>query len=409
MVAVPLTLLGLCCLTVAGLAEGPQGPQTSPTGPAAPAPSSQPSAGVNNGQLLAGAQGVYQPIPPSTLRPDPSISDPVVPHSAFSSSAPPQPAACTPGNAAPPPPSSLSHKQNLTIYPTFTRNAAGGYDGSDPAFGYYQPNAIPPGGDASQTQLGAAATAANIAGHLVGVPVVISGVLPDGSCFSGGVTFGTAFLARDYPPSPPAQSVWAAPPFATGASLLAEITGRWRLGTIATLPGPGSTAPTFVHIPTCTWLDSTVPLTPTHLHTIKTAQSDGYTFFLVYNITVTPGAVTWDWGDGSTSTSLAVAETPPASLPAYDPSAQTWSDPCTVSHPYDTVSTGRTITANQSFHVDITVSWSDGLATTTQPVACDPASGGACALTVGPAQGWVSGPHPVDQIEPVPFSPASGG
>ena len=72
------------------------------------------------------------------------------------------------------------------------------------------------------------------------------------------------------------------------------------------------------------------------------------------------------------------------------------------------MSAGRTIAATQTFTVNITVTWSDGVRITSQTVACDPTTGGNCALTVGPAQGWVSGPHPVDQIEPVPFYPVSG-
>jgi hypothetical protein len=358
---------------------------------------------------VVGASGVYQPIAANTI--PPGAADPAPPRSAgATASAPPQPAACTPGSAEAPPQNSFAHKQNLTIYPAFTRNASGGYDGSDPAFSYYRPDAIPAGGDPSQTQLGAPASAANIAGHVIGVPVTFNGVsTPDGSCYVGGLTFGEPFLARDLPLQPPSVDVLATPPFALGASLLAELTSHWRLGTVDTLPGPGGTTRTFVHIPTCAWLDSTVPLAPAHLHAIKTADSQGATLFLVYNLTVTPQPVSWDWGDGARTTSLESAETPPPTTPTYDATAQTWTNPCSVSHQYDTVSSGRTITASEPFSVDITVSWSDGVKTNAQSVACDRTTGGPCALTVGPAQGWESGPHPVDQIEPVPFNPAAAG
>jgi hypothetical protein len=133
--------------------------------------------------------------------------------------------------------------------------------------------------------------------------------------------------------------------------------------------------------------------------------SNGFTLFLVYNVTVTPGTVTWDWGDGTQSTTAGPVESPPARLPSYDPTAQTWSDPCDVFHKYASVSDGRTISATASISVAITVTWSDGVNVFTQPVPCDAATGGACALAITPAQGWQSGPHPVDQIEPVPFSP----
>ena len=384
--------------------------QTDPGAiPSSLPPTSQGGASIVTNELDVGVSGVYQPIAANTI---PSGGpDPTPPRNSglTTATAPPEPAACTPGSAQAPTQNTLAHKQNLTIYPSFTRNASGGYDGSDPAFGYYRPNAIPAGGDPSQTQLGAPATAANIAGHIIGVPVTFNGVsTPDGSCFVGDFTFGQPFLARDNPVPPPSPDVLATPPFAVGTSLLAELMGHWRLGTIETLPGPGGTMRTFVHIPTCAWLDSTVPLAPAHLHAIKIADSHGATLFLVYNLTVTPQPVTWDWGDDTQTTSLDASEAPPPTLPTYDASAQTWSDPCTVSHQYSTVSAGRTITATEPFSVDITVSWSDGVKTNRQSVPCDHATGGACQLTVGPAQGWESGPHPVDQIEPVPFNPSGG-
>jgi hypothetical protein len=75
-----------------------------------------------------------------------------------------------------------------------------------------------------------------------------------------------------------------------------------------------------------------------------------------------------------------------------------------VSHDYADVSPGATITATETFTVTITVSWSDGVAIHTEAVACD-SGGGACRLTLGPGDGWQSGPHPIDQIEPVPYQP----
>jgi len=132
--------------------------------------------------------------------------------------------------------------------------------------------------------------------------------------------------------------------------------------------------------------------------------SNGFTLFLVYILTVTPGTVTWAWGDGTSSTTLGATQSPP-SLPAYDPTSQTWTDPCNVSHRYTTVSSGRTITATQTFTVSITVTWSDGVSVLSQPVPCNASTGGPCALAIGRAQGWTSGPHPVEQIEPVPYAP----
>ncbi|HZU77683.1 MAG TPA: hypothetical protein VFA70_13020, partial [Dehalococcoidia bacterium] len=98
-------------------------------------------------------------------------------------------------------------------------------------------------------------------------------------------------------------------------------------------------------------------------------------------------------------------EAAPAALPQYDPTSQTWTDPCAVSHAYGSVATGVTITAQESFAVGVTVTWSDGVAVHTAPVPCDPTTGGPCSITLGAAQGWSSGPHPVSQIEPVPYLP----
>jgi hypothetical protein len=143
------------------------------------------------------------------------------------------------------------------------------------------------------------------------------------------------------------------------------------------------------------------------LHAIKATQSNGFTLFLVYNVTVTPGTVAWDWGDGTRSTTDGPVESPPAALPTYDPTSQKWSDPCQVSHQYSTVADGRTISASEAVSVSITVTWSDGVNVYTQPVPCDVSTSGACNLAILPVQGWKSGPHPVEQIEPVPFTPTS--
>ena len=304
----------------------------------------------------------------------------------------------------------------VTIYPTFTRNAQGGYDGSDPAFGYGQSNAIPSSGNPAATSLGSPATAANIAGHIVAVDAWLQhlgtwqdatpGVPPyGGSCQGALFAFTAPFLAGNAPPPIPPASVLNTPPFALGSALMAEVAGSWRIGSIATLPGPGPTTRTYVHIPTCAWLDSGVPSSTVQMHAVKTTVEGGVTLFLVYTLTITPGPVTWSWGDGAEAESAGPPESAPASLPAYDPTAQTWTDPCAVSHAYATVADARTITASETYTVGITVSWDDGVSVHTAPVPCDPGTGGPCGLLIGPANGWVSGPHPVDQIEPVPYAP----
>jgi hypothetical protein len=303
----------------------------------------------------------------------------------------------------------------IAIHPTFARNAGGGYDGSDARFAYTVRNAIPAGGDPTATSPGSLATEANVIGHVVAVTAFLrtrgswedaQPVAPfGGSCVGASFTFSAPYLAGDAPPPTPPPGMLTTPPFPTGAPLAAALTAAWTIGSVATLPGPAPTARTFVHIPTCAWMQSDVPAQPAALHALSAAVVGGYTLFLLYDVVVTPGAVTWRWGDGTSSTAAGPVEHAPTSLPRYDPSTQMWTAPCAVSHAYDAVSGGVTITASETFRIAITVSWSDGLSVHTQPVACDAVTGGACSIALGPANGWSSGPHAVDQIEPVPFAP----
>jgi hypothetical protein len=385
-----------------------------------PVPTSTGSASVVLNTLQAGAGGTYAPqsgnqITPGRHDPGNPIYIPPPPD--------PQGKVC--------PPTTIFHTRApgsvigpgipagniiavLTIYPTFTKNAQGGYDGSDPQFGYAVANAIPSGGDPAAASIGSPATAATAAGHIVAVDAWLRqfgtwqdatpGVPPyGGSCQGAGFAFTAPFLAGYSPPPIPPASVLNTPPFALGNALMAEVTGTWRIGHVATMPGPDPTARTYVHIPTCAWLDSGVPTGPVQMHAIKATTEAGVTLFLVYNLTVTPGPVTWDWGDGTQVQTGGAVESPPPTTPSYDPTSQTWTDPCTVSHPYGTVADGRTITATETFAVLITVSWDDGVTVHTAPVPCDPATSGPCQLSIGAANGWTSGPHPVDQIEPVPY------
>jgi hypothetical protein len=319
------------------------------------------------------------------------------------------------------PPSNLPLHRNfiLTIWPTFTRNAQGGYDGYDATFGYNVANAIPPGGDPSQTLLGQTATANNVAGHAIAVQVYVIGfgtwqdaqqTPPYGGYCAGPLfQFSHPYLGANAPPPIPPRAVLNTPPFTPGPTLVADIARSWTIGSLSTLPGPSPATRTYVHIPTCVWMSSTVPTIVLPFHTVTTTTIAGYTLFLVYSVQVTPGPVTWDWGDSTQSTTTAAIESAPATLPAYDPTAQTWTNPCSIFHAYSTVADARTITATETFTVAITVSWSDGVSVHTASVPCNAATGGPCTLTIGPAQGWQSGPHPVDQIEPVPYIPPSPG
>ncbi|MBV8527558.1 MAG: hypothetical protein JOZ75_04525, partial [Candidatus Dormibacteraeota bacterium] len=100
-------------------------------------------------------------------------------------------------------------------------------------------------------------TSQNIAGHIIGVtltygapgaitPTVSVPGAPhwiDGSCDAGAIvySFSPPFIAGDQPPASPPATVVDTPSFPVGAALTADVLGRWRIGTVATLPGPDAT------------------------------------------------------------------------------------------------------------------------------------------------------------------------
>ncbi len=378
-----------------------------------PGPSSQGTGALTHGKLVAGAGGTYLPIIPAGITP--GGSDPRNPLTIPPPGVNPQGMSCPAVRRVHGPGGGIVLV--LSILPTFTKNGAGGYDGADPRFGYAVAGAIPPGGNPADTAIGSPATAANVGGHVVAVTAFLrsrgtwvdaQAVAPyGGSCQGATFVFSSPYLAGDAAAPEPPVSVLNTPPFPTGADLATALTRNWTVGTVDMIPGSSATSRTWVHVPTCAWMASTVPTAPDPSHALTSTVVSGYTLFLLYDVTVTPGTVAWSWGDGTTSIAPGPVEHGPARLPAYDPSTQRWTDPCAVSHDYAAVSTGATITATETFTVTITVSWSDGVAIHTQPVACDANTGGACRLTIGPGDGWQSGPHPVDQIEPVPFQPAT--
>ena len=381
-----------------------------------PGPSSEGTGALTHGKLVAGAGGTYLPILPVDITP--SGADPRNPLGIPPPGPNPQGMSCPESHLFHVGPGSPSPGGEviaaLSIYPGFAKNGDGGYDGYDAQYSYAITDAIPAGGDASDTAPGSLATAANVDGHIVAVTAFLRtrGAWQDaepvapfgGRCEGATFAFSPPYLAGNAPPPAPTTTILNNPPVPIGADLVAALTKSWVVGDIAVLPGGEPTSRTFVHIPTCVWTDSTVPVAPVPYHALTTTVTGGYTLFLLYDVTVTPGPVAWNWGDGSSSIAPGPIEQGPALLPSYDPSTQGWSDPCAVSHDYAHVAQGATITATETFTVTITVSWSDGVAVHTMPVACG-AGGGACHLTLGPGEGWQSGPHPVDQIEPVPYQP----
>ncbi|GEM_PF-2655105 len=388
------------------------------SGAGQPGPSSQGTGALTHGKLVAGAGGTYLPIVPDDITP--SGREPRNPLDIPPAGPNPQGMTCPDahlfhiGPGSPSPGGGIVAA--ISIRPAYTRNAAGGYDGLEARFGYAVPGAIPPGGDAAATAPGSLATAANVGGHVVAVTAFLrtrgswqdaQSVAPfGGSCQGAIFSFSPPYLAGDAPPPVPPVSVLDTPPFPAGADLEASLMRTWTVGGIDIVPGGSPTARTFVHIPTCAWTASTVPAQPDASHALTTTVVNGYTLFLLYDVTVLPGTVAWSWGDGTTSIAPGPVEKGPATLPRYNASTQRWTDSCAVAHDYAEVMTGATITATETFTVAITVSWSDGVAIHTEPVPCD-SNGGDCHLTIGAADGWRSGPHPVDQIEPVPYQAPS--
>ncbi|MBV8529205.1 MAG: hypothetical protein JOZ75_12895, partial [Candidatus Dormibacteraeota bacterium] len=119
-----------------------------------------------NDDLAVDASGAYTPIPPATIKPGKNDTG-----GGPTSAPPPYPAPGCPGAYGYVPHSPLP--KTYTIYPSFTRNAQGAYDGHDAWYGYDVANAIPPGGNNTLTDDGYPASAANMAGHIIAVDVAV--------------------------------------------------------------------------------------------------------------------------------------------------------------------------------------------------------------------------------------------
>ena len=198
------------------------------------------------------------------------------------------------------------------------------------------------------------------------------------------------------------------PPFPTGADLTTALTRNWTVGTVEMIPGSSATSRTWVHVPTCAWMASTVPTAPDPSHALTSTVVSGYTLFLLYDVTVTPGTVAWSWGDGSTTMAPRSGRARPSKPSGIRP----------VDAALDRSLRGeprlRGGVGGRDDHGDRDVHGDDHrqLERRCRNAHASrwhamPTAGGACRLTIGPGDGWQSGPHPVDQIEPVPYQPAS--
>jgi len=397
-------------------------PPPPPSGPASTA-----SADVIDGQLRAGAGGVFSPEPVHNLLPSGANPPSVVTFHG---------AAFTPGDSCPPIgqlarlPGQIAHVENLpsrviyTEYPTL-------HDGETTHPYATWPNAQ--GGDYS-TPLGAggtppghyqAVTTAGVwASDSVAVDVYVTRL---GTLDAQGTCQGLALASPDGPydvgplppPAPPAR-VLASPPFSP-AQLAASLKRSWTIGGIATAPGGGAGNRAHVRAPTCAWITgSSVPETGVTFHaytqTVVPSPRDrgDVVLTLNYAVQVTPETPIWDFGDADSSGAaheVGRGSDPGLNDPHFNYTTYTWdAGGCSVYHLYTAPygPPGRTITATQHYRISVTVTWSDG--TTThgpQPVACDPASplpDSPCDVSVGPADGWSSPGHPVSEVEGVPYT-----
>ena len=136
-----------------------------------PGPSGAGSAALTHGKLVAGAGGTYLPIIPTDIVP--GGSDPRNPLEIPPRGPNPQGMSCPttglfhvgPGSPAP----GGGVVAVIAIHPRFTSNGGGGYDGLDARFAYALRNAIPAGGDPTETSPGSTATEANVTGHVIAV------------------------------------------------------------------------------------------------------------------------------------------------------------------------------------------------------------------------------------------------
>lgn len=144
-------------------------------------------------------------------------------------------------------------------------------------------------------------------------------------------------------------------------------------GTIAT--APATNAATYTDVPTCAWLQNDQIPDPFPIFfagpVAKVVRgvpaSKGLEIVWVYYVVTTTGsAITWDWGDGfkdPNGADVGRGKDPGGAFPTYNSQAATWNlNGCAggVYHHYQTTSNSRTITAHQTYHINVTAWWSVG-------------------------------------------------
>ena len=231
-----------------------------------------------------------------------------------------------------------------------------------------------------------------------------------GSCVGASFAFSAPYLAGDAPPPAPptGDADHAAVPDRCVADRRADRCMDDRNAS-PRCPDRGSTSRTFVHIPTCAWTDSDVPAHPTALHALSAARRRR--IHAVPAVRRDRHARTGRRGAGATARpppQRGRSSTARRACRRYDPSTQTL-DRTVRGEPR--IRHGR---RRRDHHRDRDLPDRDHRELERRPQRAHasrspamPATGGACSLPLGPADGWLSGPHPVDQIEPVPFAPPS--
>ena len=200
----------------------------------------------------------------------------------------------------------------------------------------------------------------------------------------------------------------------------------WQKGQAKTSPG----AATYVHIPTCAWVEGAAapPVGDWgNLFAVQSPNPSGGNDWVEYEvvISVSAGPIVFSWGDAGTPPDPTgggkdVANSldgPPTGAPQYDPIGGVFPDavafnPCNVDsvgyHRYSTIAPtastspqGRHITATKTFSVH--AEWY-------YDIGAGPVDGGAlpCAGCNSIPVTWDFGWHHVDQIQGVPYFPPPG-
>ena len=296
-----------------------------------PGPSSQGGAALTHGKLVAGAGGTYLPVPPSDIVP--TGTDPRNPLEVPPQGPNPQGLSCPttrlfhvgPGSPAP----GGGVVAVISIHPAFARNTTGGYDGYDGRYGYSLKSAIPSGGDPAAVAPGslchrrerrrAHRRGDGVSEHprdLGGCPArravrwkLHRRDVHVQSPVSGGKRPATGATDVRAPDTSLSHGTRSGRRARRGMDDRRRRHTSWARSNCTNLRAH----------PDVRLDDFDVPSQVTPFHALTATVADGYTLFLLYEVTITPGAVTWNWGDGTSTTKAGPVEHGPTACRTTTP------------------------------------------------------------------------------------------